>query len=98
MLPADDPMVKYRALTSVAPKSCASGSGTDIIVCASPANRDPRLPYPEERNEPGERVRLGPGEVPSAMGAFRVPCPPRGCRGDGSISKGIAKIIERIRD
>jgi hypothetical protein len=91
-------MVRYRTVTSVAPKSCASGAGNDIIVCARATNRNPRLPYPEERNEPGERVRLGPGEVPSAMGAFRVPCPPRGCAGDGSLSKGIAKVMERIRD
>ncbi len=92
-------MARYHALTSVAPSRCTrSASGDEILVCGQNLNRTQRLPYPEERNEPGDRVRLLPGEVPSAMNALRVPCPPRGCPGGGSITGAIGKIIERIRD
>jgi hypothetical protein len=92
-------MARYRALTSVVSPRCARNAAADeIIVCGEDLNRTQRLPYPEERNEPGERKGLIAGEVPSAMNAFRTPCPPRGCPGGGSLIGGLSKIVERLRD
>jgi len=94
---AEEPALdRYRALTSVAPKRCAPAARDEIVVCAPDFMHSPRLPFPEERGEPGARPRLVYGEVPSF--SDRVPCPPRGCPGGGKLLEGLAKVLERIRD
>jgi hypothetical protein len=92
-----DPMTRYKQMTSVTPARCAVAPATDeIVVCAPNPRQSPRLPYPQERVEPGERPRLVAGEVP--VFSARSPCPPRGCPGKGSIIGAIVKLVDRIRD
>jgi hypothetical protein len=95
---SDDALARYRKLTSVVSGCGARPRADDIIVCGQRDDimHSQRLPYPEERKEPGARPSLVPGEVPSFSN--KVPCPPRGCPGGGSIIGGIGKIIGRIRD
>ena len=73
-LSADEAMANYRhSLVTGKPvgRPCGSGSGSgdEIVVCGRDKDSTYRLPLPEERFGPGERVSH-PSEPPPAMGAM----------------------------
>ena len=90
----NDPMVRYRALTSVAPKPCALASGRDeIVVCAANKLRESqKVPFIEELRM-GDRPRRVLGELPGQDPG--PPCPPRGC-GCPPSECGIVAVISKI--
>lgn len=79
---------------------CPLGGGDDIVVCGRLARRGDgyRVPY---RPEPGGRVRLIAGEVPSATGAMSADRCIRLCEQPimldllhpGTIARGIDRIL-----
>jgi hypothetical protein len=95
---AEQALKRYRErFTTVQEMDCPRASG-DIVVCGR-SGRDPNrspLPYSPQ---PGDRVRLLPGEPPSAsaaLGADRMcfhdcPEPPKG--GILNVVKGVAHIL-----
>ena len=69
---AEEAMANYRkSFETGALIDCRRDPDSDeIVVCARSGRPDPnRVPLPDER-EPGERVRLLPGEPPSAVAAL----------------------------
>jgi hypothetical protein len=73
---ADKAMANYRALIHGADHDppgasvdCAQATDDQIVVCANRSKQTMRLPFRDERAEPGEVVRHL-GEPASAMGAL----------------------------
>ena len=94
-LTAEQAMQNYRETFSVAgPAACSEQSEDEAIVVCGRRTRDPRLPLPVER-EPGERVRLLPGEAPrGTVTGCTMACP----QGIDLIAAGkkIAGALDRI--
>lgn len=87
---AEQALVTYRRLTSLATQNCerAKSSG-DIIVCARGRSKY-LLPLPDQR-DPRDHARRATGEIPSAVGSG-PPCPNRGCPGGGKLFDAITKL------
>lgn len=76
---AEEAMAHYREAFRLVPAAnCpVSRDPEDIVVCGRRDARSERLPLPVEP-EPGERVRLLPGEMPSAVAAMNAGAPAQG--------------------
>lgn len=87
---AEEALVTYRRLTSLATQDCERKQVSgDIIVCARGRSKY-LLPLPGERDPP-DHARRATGEIPSAAGAGS-PCPNRGCPGGGKFFDAITKL------
>ena len=70
-------------------------AGDEIVVCGRTDDSRMRVPY---EPEPGARVRLIAGEVPSAMGALNATASPRGAGIDviglfNALERGLDRIL-----